>query len=201
MLKTALQPAIEVVRIDPKMPGGYVMLASVYGMMGKTEAAFEAAEQVERLNPNALDTPHGKSIVCTFASPDWARTHDPNGLQLVSSAERTLELEESSKFRSGHLFFLGIGQLLHNPDNLQMGISTLERSAGATGAIWWPSLFLALAELRRNKTQHAQQHIATASLLFPTLSVSAIADIFERSRIWPLWEIEILKLSDLGLSI
>ncbi|WP_279285296.1 adenylate/guanylate cyclase domain-containing protein [Litoreibacter roseus] len=199
-LAAALQPAMEVVRIDPKMPGGYVMLASVYGMMGKTEAAFESAAQVERLNPNAWGAPHGKSIACTFASPDWAQTHDPDGLQLLSTAERTLELAESSKFRSGHLFFLGIGQLLHNAENLQPAVSTLERSAGAAGATWWPSLFLALVELRRGKRPLAQQHIAAAHTLFPAFSMSVIADIFERSRIWPLWRLELAQLSNLDLS-
>lgn len=199
-LASALQPAMEVVRIDPKMPGGYVMLASVYGMMGKTEAALESAAQVERLNPNAWGAPHGRSIAYTFASPDWARTHDPEGLHLVSTAERTLELAKSSKFRSGHLFFLGIGQLLHDAADSQPGVSTLERSAGAAGATWWPSLFLALAELRRGKRQLAQQHIAAAHTLFPALSVSVIADIFGRSRIWPLWQVELEQLSGLGLS-
>ena len=199
-LAAALQPAMEVVRIDPKLPGGYVMLTSVYGMMGNTEAALESAAQVERLNPNAWGAPHGKSIAYTFASPDWARTHDPDGLHLVSTAERTLELATSSKFRSGHLFFLGIGQLLHDAENLQPAVSTLERSAGAAGANWWSSLFLALVELRRGKRQLAQQHIAAAHTLFPALSVSVIADIFERSRIWPLWQMELEQLSDLGLS-
>ena len=199
-LEAALQPAMEVVRIDPKMPGGYVMLASVYGMMGKTEAALEAAAQVERLNPNAWGAPHGRSIAYTFAAPDWARTHDPEGLHAVVNAERTLELAQSSKFRSGHLFFLGIGQFLRDAEDLQPGVSTLERSAGAAGANWWPSLFLALAELRRGKRQVAQQHIAAAHTLFPALSLSVIGDIFERSRIWPHWLTELEQLSDLGLS-
>lgn len=199
-LKAALPPAMEAVRIDPKMPGGYVMLTSVYGMMGKTEAALEAAAQIERLNPNAWGAPHGRSIAYTFASPDWARTHDPDSLHLVAAAERTLELATSSKFRSGHLFFLGVGQLLHDAMDLQSGISTLERSAGSAGATWWPSLFLGLAELRRGKRQLAQQHIAAAHRLFPALSISVIADIFERSRMWPLWHVELEQLPDLGLS-
>ena len=199
-LAAALQPAMNVVRIDPKMPGGYVMLASVNGMMGKTEAALEAAAQVERLNPNAWGAPHGRSIAYTFAASDWAQTHDPEALHAVSNAERTLELAQSSKFRSGHLFFLGIGQLLHDTTDVQPGISTLERSAGAAGANWWPSLFLALAELRRGKMQVAQQHIAAAHTLFPALSMSAIADIFDKSRVWPVWQMELEHLPDLGLS-
>lgn len=199
-LAAALQPAMEVVRMDPKTPGGYVMLTSVNGMMGKTEAALEAAAQVERLNPNAWGAPHGKSIAYTFATPDWARMHDPEALLAISNAERTLELAQSSKFRSGHLFFLGIGQLLHDASDLQLGISTLERSAGAAGANWWPSLFLALAKLRRGKRQIAQQHIAAAHTLFPALSMSAIADIFDRSRVWPAWQMELEQLPDLGLS-
>ncbi len=199
-LGAALQPAKEVVRIDPKMPGGHVMLTSVYGMLGKTEAALESATQIERLNPNAWGVPHGRSIAYTFASPDWAATNDPDGLHLVTNAERTLELANASKFRSGHLFFLGIGQLVHDAADLQPGVSTLERSAGAAGATWWPSLFLALAELRRGKRQLAQQHIVAAQTLFPALSMSVIADIFDRSRIWPLWKMEMKQLTDLGLS-
>jgi len=198
-LAAALQPAVNVVRMDPKMPGGYVMLASVNGMMGKTEAALEAATQVERLNPNVWGAPHGRSIAYTFATPDWSRTHDPEALHAVTNAERTLELAQSSKFRSGHLFFLGIGQLLHDASDPQPGISTLERSAGAADATWWPSLFLALAELRRGKRQIAQQHIAAARTLFPALSMSAIADIFDRGRVWPVWQIELEQLPDVGL--
>ncbi len=199
-LAAALQPALYVVRMDPKMPGGYVMLASVNGMMGKTEAALEAAAQVERLNPNAWGAPHGRSIAYTFATPDWARTHDPEALHAVTNAERTLELAQSSKFRSGHLFFLGIGQLLHDTSDVQPGISTLEKSAGAAGSNWWPSLFLALAELRQGNRKVAQQHIAAAHTLFPALSMSAIADIFDRSRVWPVWQIELEHLPDLGMS-
>lgn len=198
-LAAALQPAMDVVRMDPKMPGGYVMLASVNGMMGKTEAALEAAAQVERLNPNAWGAPHGRSIAYTFAAPDWARTHDPDALHAISNAERTLELAQSSKFRSGHLFFLGIGKLLHDASDLQPGIFTLERSAGAAGSNWWPSVFLALAELRRGNRQVAQQHIAAAHTLFPALSMSAIADIFDRSRVWPVWQMELEQLPDIGL--
>ena len=198
-LEAALQPAMDVVRMDPKMPGGYVMLASVNGMMGKTEAALDASSQVERLNPNAWGAPHGRSIAYTFAAPDWARTHDPEALHAVSNAERTLELAQSSKFRSGHLFFLGIGQLLHDASDLQPGISTLERSAGAAGSNWWPSVFLALAELRRGNRQVAQQHISTAHTLFPALSMSVIADIFDRSRVWPVWQIELQQLPDIGV--
>ncbi len=199
-LAAALQPAMDAVRMDPKMPGGYVMLASVNGMMGKTEAALEAAAQVERLNPNSWGAPHGRSIAYTFAAPDWAQTHDPKALLAVLNAERTLELAQSSKFRSGHLFFLGISQLLHDASDVQPGISTLERSAGAAGANWWPSVFLALAELRRGKRQVAQQHIAAAHTLFPALSMSAIADIFDRSRVWSVWQMELEHLSELGLS-
>lgn len=198
-LAAAIQPAIDVVRMDPKMPGGYVMLASVNGMMGKTEAALEAAAQVERLNPNAWGAPHGRSVAYTFAAPDWARTHDPEALHAVSNAERTLELAQSSKFRSGHLFFLGIAQLLHDAPDLQPGISILERSAGAAGSNWWPSLFLALAELRRGNRQVAQQHMAAAHILFPALSLSAIADIFDRSRLWPVWQVELEQLPEIGL--
>jgi adenylate cyclase len=198
-LAAAIQPAIDVVRMDPKMPGGYVMLASVNGMMGKTEAALEAAAQVERLNPNAWGAPHGRSIAYTFAAPDWARTHDPEALHAVSNAERTLELAQSSKFRSGHLFFLGVAQLLHDAPNLQPGISILERSAGAAGSNWWPSLFLALAELRRGNRQVAQQHMAAAHTLFPAMSLSAIADIFDRSRLWPVWQVELEQLPEIGL--
>nr|WP_299694852.1 adenylate/guanylate cyclase domain-containing protein [uncultured Tateyamaria sp.] len=198
-LAAALQPALDVVRMDPKTPGGYVMLASVNGMMGKTEAALEAAAQVERLNPNAWGVPHGRSIAYTFAAPEWARMHDPEALLAISNAERTLELAQSSKFRSGHLFFLGIGQLLDDASDLQLGISTLERSAGAAGANWWPSLFLALAELRRGKRQIAQQHISAAHTLFPALSMSAIAEIFDRSRVWPVWQMELEHLPDIGL--
>lgn len=198
-LAAALQPAMDVVRMDPKMPGGYVMLASVNGMMGKTEAALEAAAQVERLNPNAWGAPHGRSIAYTFAAPDWVRKHDPEALHAVSNAERTLQLAQSSKFRSGHLFFLGIGQLLHDASELQPGISALERSAGAAGANWWPSVFLALAELRRGNRHVAQQHIAAAHTLFPALSMSAIADIFDKSRVWPVWQMELEQLPDIGL--
>jgi len=182
------------------MPGGYVMLASVNAMMGKTEAALEAAAQVERLNPNAWGAPHGRSIAYTFAAPEWARAHDPTGFHAVSNAERTLELAQSSKFRSGHLFFLGIGQLLHDTSEMQPGISTLERSAGAAGSNWWPSLFLALAELRRDQRQVARQHIATAHTVFPALSMTVIEEIFDKSRIWPFWQRELEELPNLGLS-
>lgn len=200
-LEAAIQPAMDVVRIDPKMPGGHVMLASIYGMLGKTEAALDAAAQVERLNPNAWGAPHGRSIAFTFASPDWAAVHDADGARLVLAAERTLELAETSKFRSGHLFFLGIGRLLHDTADLQPAMAILERAAGAVGASWWPSLFLAVAELRLGRTQRAHQHITAAQMLFPALSLHAVADIFERSRIWPVWQIELEQLPDLGLSV
>lgn len=199
-LAAALLPATDVVQMDPKMPGGYVMLASVNAMMGKTEAALEAAAQVERLNPNAWGAPHGRSIAYTFAAPEWARAHDPTGFHAVSNAERTLELAQSSKFRSGHLFFLGISQLLHDAADMQPGISTLERSAGAAGADWWPSLFLALAELRRDQRQVARQHIATAHTVFPALSMTVMEEIFDKSRIWPFWQRELEELPNLGLS-
>lgn len=42
-LAAAWQTATDVVQMDPKMPAGYVMLASVNRMMGKTDAALEAA--------------------------------------------------------------------------------------------------------------------------------------------------------------
>lgn len=199
-LEAALQPAIESVRIDPKMPGGHVMLASVYGMLGKVEAALDAAAQVERLNPNAWGAPHSRSIAYTFASHEWAAAQDADAARLVVAAERTLELAETSKFRSGHLFFLGVGRLLHDTEDLQPAVSALERSAGATGANWWPSLFLALAELRRGNKELARHHITTANGIFPALSLHVIADIFERSRIWTVWRSELEHLQDLGLS-
>ncbi|MEM7733897.1 MAG: adenylate/guanylate cyclase domain-containing protein [Pseudomonadota bacterium] len=196
-LNAAVQSAMDAVRIDPKMPGGHVMLTSVYGMLGQTEAALDSAAQIEHLNPNAWGAPHGRSIAYTFASPEWAEKNDPDGQHLIANAEHTLALAKTSKFRSGHLFFLGIGQLTNSSAELQDAISTLERSAGATGANWWPSLFLILAALRQDNKQQAQQHVDTVCALFPGFSVSDAADIFERSRIWPLWKNEIEQLAHL----
>jgi len=59
-LAAAAASAPAAAELDPGLPGGQVMLASIYGMRGRTEPALDAASQVERLNPNAWGAPHGR---------------------------------------------------------------------------------------------------------------------------------------------
>lgn len=196
----ALETAKEAVRLDQRLPGGHVMLASVHGMMGEAERSLDAAAQVEALNPNAWGASHGRSIAYAFAPPSWASNNDPTVAGLIENANETLGMASTSSFHSGHLFFAGLGLMLRDgKGDLSSAIATLKKSAAAAGATWWPMLFLALANLRQGSRSAVAEHLKQALEQFPLLSLASVEGIFGQSRVWPDWQQEFECLPELGL--
>jgi len=92
-----------------------------------------------------------------------------------------------SKFRSGHLFFLGLGHFLRGHEgDVGTAVSAFERSVGAPGTTW-PRVFLALSALRHRSLSIARTHARAALDLFSMLSTASLEGIFGASRIWSDW--------------
>jgi tetratricopeptide (TPR) repeat protein len=190
-LAAALAPAREAVRLDPRLASGHGMLACIYGMLGDTDHALDAAARATELNPAAWVGDHSRAIAYAFASPEWAEERDRDAAGLIDAAETTLRKSSSAAFRSGHLFFAGLGLLLRgDAADLALPIAALERAAAAPGATWWPTVFLALAEARRGRRDVSAARITDARALLPALSLTSVGDLFGRSRIWPRWSRE-----------
>ena len=201
-LRDALDSARTTVRLDGRLASGYAMLACIHGMLGETDGALDAAEAAASLNPGSWAGDHGRSVALTFAAQEWAAERDPKATGQIEASRATLGKSGASTFRSGHLCFLGIGLMLRDAeDDLTEAMSELRRSATTEGATWWPSVFLAAAELRRGSPDLAARRLDEARELFPALSLTAIRDLFESSRIWPDWGKELMTVSDLSLPI
>lgn len=201
-LKNALEHAREAVRLDPRLANGYVMLSAIQGALGETDRSLDAAAQASTLNPNAWGAPHGRSIAYAFATPEWAAERDPHAARLLENAEATLRMAPSSAYRPGHLFYLGLGLMMRGGDgDLTDAIAALDRSAAAAGATWRPSLFAALAELRRGDADAAAARVGEARNALAGLSLTAVEGLFGASRIWRLWRPELALLADCGLPI
>ena len=169
-------------------------------MRGDTDRALNAADRIASLNPNAWGAPHGRSVALAFAPPDWVTDPQVHAETLLTHAEATLLMAPTSAYRSGHLFFKGLGILLRDEAlDLEAAVDALDQSATEPGASWWPSLFLALAELRRGNETAAKQRIREARDAFAALSLPAVRALFGRSYAGSRWQDEFERLPDIGL--
>jgi adenylate cyclase len=196
----ALEAAREALTLDPRLASGYGTISVIYGMLGETDRALDAADRLAGLNPNAWGAPHGRSVALAFAPPDWVTDPTAHAAALLDHAEATLRMAPTSAYRSGHLFFLGLGVLMRDEaSDLSHAVTALDRSATEPGASWWPSLFLALAELRRGQDGAAHDRICEARKAFAALSLPAVKALFGGSHVGARWTAEIDHLPDTGL--
>ncbi len=199
-LQIALEAAREALRFDQRMASAYGMLSVVHAMLGETDRALDAADRIASLNPNAWGAPHGRSVALSFAPPDWVTAPQAHAAALIEQADVTLRLAPRSAYRSGHLFFKGLGLLLRDEDtDLADAINALDRSATEPGASWWPSLFVALAELRRGRELQARERIREARQRYDDLSLQAVDALFCRTFLATRWRDTFDRLPDLGL--
>ena len=199
-LVSGLEATHAALELDPRNAGVYGVVSVLYGMLGETGRALDAADRIEQLNQNAWGAPHGRSVAFAFARPEWVT--DPAGYPqtLLDQAELTLRLAPSSAYRSGHLFHKGLGLLMRDEESrLDEAIAALDRSATEPGATWWPSVFLALAELRRGNQEAAQTRVREARKLFSGLSLESVQALFGGSYVGTRWHAEILALPAAGL--
>jgi len=199
-LSFALNAARQAIGLDPRLASGYGMISAIYGVLGETDRALDAAERIADLNPNAWGAPHGRSVALAFAPPDWVVDPASHAQALLDQAELTLHMAPSSAYRAGHLFFRGLGVLMRDEaSDLSAAIAALDRSVTEHGTSWWPSLFLALAEVRRDRAERAEARVREAREAFPALSLSAAQALFGGSHVGSRWRAEIERLPDLGL--
>ncbi len=199
-LVTGLEATREALKLDPRNASIYGVVSVIYGMLGETGRALDAADRIEELNHNAWGAPNGRSVAFTFARPEWVT--DPAGYPqaLIDQAEQTLRLAPSSAYRSSHLFFKGLGLLMRDEESdLAEAIAALDRSTTEPGALWWPSIFIALAELRRGDEEAAQGRIREARKVFSGLSLESVEALFGGSYIGTRWRSELESLPSAGL--
>ncbi len=199
-LEVGLAAAREALRLDQRQASAYGVISVIYAMRGDTDRALNAADRIASLNPNAWGAPHGRSVALAFAPPDWVTDPQVHAETLLTHAEATLLMAPTSAYRSGHLFFKGLGILLRDEAlDLEAAVDALDQSATEPGASWWPSLFLALAELRRGNETAAKQRIREARDAFAALSLPAVRALFGRSYAGSRWQDEFERLPDIGL--
>ena len=199
-LDIGLEAARESLRLDQRQASAYGMAAVIYAMRGETSRALDAADRVASLNPTAWGAPHGRTVALAFAPTDWVTDPQAHAQDMLRHAEETLHMAPSSAYRSGHLFFRGLGVLMRDEaTDLSAAVNALDQSATEPGATWWPSLFLALAELRRGNDAAARDRIGDARTAFAALSLSAVQALFGRSYVGSRWQAELERLPDIGL--
>lgn len=199
-LQVALDAAREALRFDQRMASAYGMLSVVHAMRSETDRALDAADRIASLNPNAWGAPHGRSVALSFAPPEWVAAPQAHAAALIEEAEATLRLAPRSAYRSGHLFFKGLGLLLRDEEtDLVDAVNALDRSATEPGASWWPSLFAALAELRRGRELQARERIREARERYDNLSLQAVDALFDRTFLASRWRNTFDRLPDIGL--
>ena len=199
-LQIALDAAREALRFDQRLASAYGMISVVHGMLGETDRALDAADRLASLNSNAWGAPHGRSVALAFAPPDRVTEPPAHAAALLEHAEATLRMAPRSAYRSGHLFFKGLGLLLRDDQaDLTDAINALDRSATELGASWWPSLFTALAELRRGRDARARDRIGEARERFDRLSVPAVEALFEPTFLATRWRDMFDRLPEIGL--
>ena len=191
----------EALKLDPRNAVVYGVLSVTYAMLGETSRALDAADRIEKLNPNAWGAPHGRSVALAFAPSDWVADPVKHPQALLEQADLTLRLAPASSYRSGHLFFRGLGLLMRDETgDLAEAIAELDRSATEPGASWWPSIFIALAELRRGDEEAAKARIGEARKACPGLSLPSIEALFGGSYVGVRWAAEIQRLPSVGLT-
>jgi len=199
-LLLGLNATREALKLDPRNAEAYGVVSAIYAMLGETGRALDAADRLARLNPNAWGAPHGRSVALAFAPPDWVTDPSKHPQDLLDAAELTLRLAPSSAYRSGHLFFKGLGVLMQDEaSDLAEAIAELDRAGTEPGASWWPSIFAALAELRRGDEAAAQVRVREARRMFPALSLPSIEALFGGTYIGTRWRSEIERLPSVGL--
>ncbi len=198
----ALETVRKGIALDSRRANGFGMLAAILAVLGETDRALDAADRVEDLNPNAWGAPHGRAIAYAFARPEWVADPRAHGAVLLANAERTLQMAPATAYRSGHLFFVGLGILMRDEaGDLDEAITALDRAASEPGASWWPGLFMALAELRRGRDDAARECIDEARTVLPALSVAIVQSVIGASWIASHWQAELARLPELGLPV
>jgi class 3 adenylate cyclase/tetratricopeptide (TPR) repeat protein len=199
-LQVALDAARHALRFDPRMASAYGIVSVVHGMLGETDRALDAADRIASLNPNAWGAPHGGSVALSFAPADWVAAPQAHAAELIDQAEATLRLAPRSAYRSGHLFSKGLGLLLRDQEaDLTDAVGALDRSATEPGASWWPSLFAALAELRRGRDLQARERIREVRERHAGLSLQAVDALFGRAFLAARWRDTFDRLPAIGL--
>ena len=199
-LAAGLEAAREALRLDPRLVSGYGVIAVIFGMRGDTDRALDAADRIAGLNPNAWGAPHGRAVALAFAPPDWVTDPQAHAKALLAHAEMTLSMAPTSAYRSGHLFYRGLGVLLRDEaSGVADAVAALDISATEPGASWWPSLFLALAELRRGRDGVARDHVREAREKFGALSLSSVKALFGRTYVGTRLRAEFDHLPEIGL--
>jgi adenylate cyclase len=190
----------EALKQDPRNAEAYGVASAIYALLGETGRALDAADRLEKLNPNAWGGPHGRTVALAFAPPEWVTDPLKQAQDLLNQAEITLRLAPSSAFRAGHLFYRGLAILMRDEaSDLAQAIAELDRSATEPGASWWPSIFIALAEVRRGDERAAEERVLEARKIFPALSLPSIEALFGGSFIGACWGSEIERLPTVGL--
>ncbi len=199
-LDVGLEAAREALRLDPRLASGYGVLSVIYAMQGDTDRALDASDRIVNLNPNAWGAPHGRSVALAFAPANWVTDPQAHAKALLAHAEATLSMAPISSYRSGHLFYRGLAILMRDEaSDLTSAINALDLSATEPGASWWPSLFVALAELRRGNDASARERVREAREKFAALSLPAVKALFDHTYIGSRLHFEIDQLPDIGL--
>lgn len=199
-LGIGMAAAREALRLDPRQASAFGVLSVIYAMRGETTRALDAADRIADLNPNAWGAPHGRCVALAFAPPDWVSDPGAHAQALLDHAEATLRMAPRSSYRSGHLFFRGLGIMMRDEaSDLTDAVTALDRSATEPGASWWPFLFLALVELRRGGESAARERVREARATFAPLSLAAAKALFDDSHVASRWRAEFDRLADMGL--
>ena len=199
-LDVGLEAAREALRLDPRLASGYGVISVIFAMRGDTDRALDAADRIASLNPNAWGASHGRCVALAFAPPDWVTDPQANAEALLDHAEATLSMAPTSAYRSGHLFYKGLAILMRDEaSDLANAVTALDLSATEPGASWWPSLFLALAELRRGREASAQERVYEARKKLAALSLPAVKTLFDRTYVGARLRDEFDHLPEIGL--
>jgi adenylate cyclase len=199
-LEVGLDAARESLRLDPRLGTGYGVLSVIFGMRGDTDRALDAADRIASLNPNAWGAPHGRSVAFAFAPPDWVTDPQAHAKALLDHAEATLSRAPSAAYRSVHLLYRGLAILMRDEaSDIANAVAALDLSATEPGATWWPSLFLALAELRQGRDACAQEHVREAREKFGALSFPAVKALFGHTYVGTYLRDEFDHLPEIGL--
>lgn len=198
----ALDSARQAVSLDSRMANGFGILAAIHGVLGQTDRALDAANRTAELNPHAWGAPHGKAIAHAFAPPAWVRDPAQHAQELLDQSRLTLRMAPNTAFRSGHHFYVGLGLLMRDQaDDLSEAVAELDRSATEPGAAWWPSILLAVAEVRRGNDTEAHRRVADALVVYPGLTFEKVDALFGATFVYHTWRQQFERLPELGLPI
>jgi hypothetical protein len=132
--------------------------------------------------------------------PEIASDPAAHAAALIADADRTLAMAPQTAYRAGHLTHAALGRLLRDADgDLSEAVAALDRAATEPGASWHPSLFLALAELRRDHEAAARARVADALSIHPGLTARGVDALFAGRHVTQVWAAEFARLSELGL--